>query len=100
MSKNRDSAMARIAASLTSLQSARDFLMDALGQFVMPVGPDRDEEGTDDADGGERRTSLDNAFMCCHDAAVAIQRAQADMDGMTEEELAEGEPADDGDEEG
>jgi hypothetical protein len=91
----RDAAMARIAAALLSLQTARDLLNDALAQFVSPVS-----EPEDDTDGNLRREYLDNALGCCHDAAVAVGQAQAAMNVMSVEELAEGEPDEgEGDEE-
>ena len=81
----RDNAMARIAVAMVSLDDAKELCSGTIQQFIDP--------STEPADltGSERQESLNDAFMCCHNAAQSIQAAMEALASMGKPELSKGE---------
>ena len=79
----RDFVMARLAAARGTLAAATEALDNCIIQFVFP---------DDDKNGKERNEALEALADAAGDLSRSVELAQAGMESISKEELAEEEP--------
>jgi hypothetical protein len=82
MAEQRDYVMARLAAASATARYASEAIDGCVSLFL--------DDG--DKKGGDRREALEVILDLAGDLSRSIELAQAGMEGMSSEELSEGEP--------